>query len=1578
MTARRLRRLAATTSTALLLALLALAGTAKGASIFFESGTTAGADTPAGEFGFLSPAGLAVHQASGRVYAVDVQYGVVQVLDSSGAYISQLKGEATPAGNFAFNEPTSVAVDNSPGPNNGYVYVADIGNNVVDIFTPAGAYAGQLKGTATPDGKIESPGGVAVDGSGDLYVSDRGDASILKFTPTGVPVQDSDYVSRIQHAEITSPGSLAADAAGNLWIPNFHSNWVKFSDTGAFVESFGGFAREVAINQSTGDVLFDQFGHVLIKNAAGVELTQIQIPSGVSYGVAMNESMKRIYVGDGEAKLLRMYDNIEVPVAFTEDATEVKRTTALLHGTVNDDGAGPATCEFEWGTDTTYGNFAPCAPAGPFNDGADHAVSAELTGLSAEATYHFRLKGTNANGSNHGVDKSFTTKAVIGLTTEPATSVQAHSATLNGSFDPAGEDTEYVFEYGLTDAYGSEAPATPGTVLGTAVGVQPVSTPIAGLTEATEYHYRIRANNVFGTSYGADLTFKTVPDPPQITQFVTDVHSDSAIINATIRPGGGETTYYFEWGTEQCSTAAPGACTRVPVPDGEILSTTVTETVFKFIGGLAPGTTYHYRTIAENVSGTLEAPDRTFTTFPFTEVLEDNCPNAHERQQTSAALLLDCRAYELVSAADTGGYNVVSDLVPGQTPYGGYPWASDPTRVLYSVVEGRIPGTGLPTNYGKDPYVASRGEQAWTTAYVGIPSDGAPASAGPFGSPLAEADESLTAFAFGGAGICDPCYDDGSTNIPLRLPGGGLVPGMDGSLPAGPADSAGTVRRHFSADGSHFIFGSTVRFEPAGKENGSVSIYDRNLITGAVQVVSTLPDGTTMDGPGVAQLDVSEAGDRIVVAQRLSSDAAGNPLWHPYMHVGTSPNTIDLAPAATTGVTYNGMTANGSSVYFTSRDKLVLADTDSSADVYRAAVDGVSSTLSLVSTGSGGTGNTDSCDPVANSAHANWNSNDASSDCGAVPVAGGGGIGREGGGIYFFSPERLDGPGNGTQDAPNLYLARPGAPPQYVATLESSLTGPPFTYGHLLRRTIGPIVGPKSVAVDQSGGDVYVLDGKSSTVQRYDSSGEPKPFTAAAAHVDKNRLTGTPGGPFAFNHFSGRSQVAVDSSGGPTDGYIYVTDAREEAATVAVFDSTGTFKGELPPLGFFGGNCGVAVDDGGNVYIGASAGGIRKYNPVDGNPANNVAEGDISDFGTCDLAVESGGDVYSAIWFTGGTRRYDASSFGGPVSSTMVTNSGSTGVAVDPADDHVFVTKGDRVEHYDSAGTLVASFGAGDLTSASAAAVDPEGQVYVTNPGKRNVSLFGPLQALPDSQTDNPAVVNAVADPETHRFGDFQTSAGANHAALVSSLSLTGFDTNRFVEVYRYDAASEEMDCASCAPTGAQARGDASLPANGLGLSDDGRVFFNSSDELAPRDLNKKLDAYEWADGEVELISTGSSPHDSSLLSITADGTDAFFFTRQRIVDNDDNGDLVRIYDARANGGFPQLPPRTPCQASDECHGPGTVKAPPPGIATFRGTLGNVTPAKRCKRGFVRKNGKCVKKPRRSKKGKRGKRRRER
>jgi hypothetical protein len=111
------------------------------------------------------------------------------------------------------------------------------------------------------------------------------------------------------------------------------------------------------------------------------------------------------------------------------------------------------------------------------------------------------------------------------------------------------------------------------------------------------------------------------------------------------------------------------------------------------------------------------------------------------------------------------------------------------------------------------------------------------------------------------------------------------------------------------------------------------------------------------------------------------------------------------------------------------------------------------------------------------------------------------------------------------------------------------------------------------------------------------------------------------------------------------------------------------------------------------------------------------------------------------------------------------------------------------------------------------------------------------------------------------------------------------------------------------------------------------------------------------------------SNFEAGLLGSSADGVNAFFFTRETLVPQDDNGETMKVYVARKDGGFLVIPPLPLCAAKDECHGPSTVQAPPPQIGTFKGTGGNAKKVK-CKKPKVKRNGKCVKKKKRKKKNK--------
>src|SRR5262249_23214791 len=140
---------------------------------------------------------------------------------------------------------------------------------------------------------------------------------------------------------------------------------------------------------------------------------------------------------------------------------------------------------------------------------------------------------------------------------------------------------------------------------------------------------------------------------------VSDITSKSARVSTDIRANLGDTTYHIEYGTSPC----PAGCTSTPESE-DIGAAFFKVDLDNLLEELSPGTTYFYRYVATNSAGTVDGTEHKFATFPSPTV-DNSCPNNLARQQTRSALLLDCRAYELVSAEDTGGYNVESNLVDG-------------------------------------------------------------------------------------------------------------------------------------------------------------------------------------------------------------------------------------------------------------------------------------------------------------------------------------------------------------------------------------------------------------------------------------------------------------------------------------------------------------------------------------------------------------------------------------------------------------------------------------------------------------------------------------------------------------------------------------------------------------------------------------------------------------------------------------------------------------------------------------------------------------------------------------------------
>ena len=192
---------------------------------------------------------------------------------------------------------------------------------------------------------------------------------------------------------------------------------------------------------------------------------------------------------------------------LTGEPSGVTQSSVSLNATVNPNGAALSECELEYGTTAAYGATAPCTPA-PGSGQAPVAVSAALTGLTANSTYHYRIAATNRQGTSHGSDQTVTLLPnPPTVVSQAASAITQSSATLNATVNPnGGAVTSCEFEFNSSEAY---VPCA--TLPGSQQGPQTVSASVYGLPAGATFRYRVLAGNASGTSYGAIQEFATLP-----------------------------------------------------------------------------------------------------------------------------------------------------------------------------------------------------------------------------------------------------------------------------------------------------------------------------------------------------------------------------------------------------------------------------------------------------------------------------------------------------------------------------------------------------------------------------------------------------------------------------------------------------------------------------------------------------------------------------------------------------------------------------------------------------------------------------------------------------------------------------------------------------------------------------------------------------------------------------------------------------------------------------------------------------------------------------------------------------------
>ncbi len=621
-----------------------------------------------GQFGAGGPAGVVVLQSSGDVLVGDPGHtlgdGVtpdprIERFDAAGGFVSSFAIDAAAA-----NSGTQLAVDPA---GSGSVYVSTGAGTVVK-YSLAGALAYALD-TGASGTSINPGAGVAVDPStGRVYVA-------ATDTTTGGQVIDAfdgntgAFVSSSVGADspetaMFCPTGLAADGGGVYVLDPCKGRVDRYTSGGAFGAivddgSHGG-PVAVAADPVSGEVFVGEAGGlgtvVAQFTASGASRGQsFGRPSiGNLTGIAVNHATGTVYTADNANTVVQRFTTFTGPTVTTAAASSVDTVSASLNGTI-DPGGVSSTYRFEYGTDINYGSQT--AESDPLTGSGAVAVTAPVSGLLPNTTYHFRTVGTNAAGSITGDDQTLTTDAAPPtLDGSPAfaSAIKTTGATLNGTLNPNSSDTTFHFEYGTDTTYGS---STTATDVGAGAGDQPVTVDLSGLIAGTTYHYRLVADNgTGGTQHGADGVFFTAPGT---LPGASDVSVFGATLHATINPHGTAATYHFDYGTST-DYGRTTAETDGGSGSGDLAVSQAT-------GRLLPGTTYHVRVVATINGQTTTSDDATFTSGAMPVAVATDATGVTTTQATVVGTVNTYGkdgTYRFSVDALDGSYTMVTDAQP--------------------------------------------------------------------------------------------------------------------------------------------------------------------------------------------------------------------------------------------------------------------------------------------------------------------------------------------------------------------------------------------------------------------------------------------------------------------------------------------------------------------------------------------------------------------------------------------------------------------------------------------------------------------------------------------------------------------------------------------------------------------------------------------------------------------------------------------------------------------------------------------------------------------------------------------------
>ena len=200
----------------------------------------------------FSPSGVAV-DGSGNVFIADTSNHVIRKVAASGV-ISTIagnnnagpgyEGDGGQANVAKLNSPTGVALDSS-----GNLYIADTANNAIRRVG-TDMVINTIVGTGGTSGSLNGPTSIVIDASGALLIADSGNNRVLKFAGgklttiagTLIPGYSNDG-NNATLAELNNPKGVAADAAGNIYIADTTNGRIRKVTPDGIITTIAGNGR---------------------------------------------------------------------------------------------------------------------------------------------------------------------------------------------------------------------------------------------------------------------------------------------------------------------------------------------------------------------------------------------------------------------------------------------------------------------------------------------------------------------------------------------------------------------------------------------------------------------------------------------------------------------------------------------------------------------------------------------------------------------------------------------------------------------------------------------------------------------------------------------------------------------------------------------------------------------------------------------------------------------------------------------------------------------------------------------------------------------------------------------------------------------------------------------------------------------------------------------------------------------------------------------------------------------------------------------------------------------------------------